>query len=183
MKTRIKNWLISAGLKAVGLGTNIETISDTIEELSKTNQDLSAKAAALQEEVDGLKLKWRKVQERNDKLEFDAREIAAEGLLVKAHEIKRDTTMLIITTKNMSIVNSASYANLTNRLQNICRHLDAIVMLCDDPKIDQPTPEEAAERFNVITIPDRESWIAKREESLAHIADLFDRHSKSKYNY
>lgn len=121
---------------------------------------------------------------RVDKYEFDTRNMAADQLLIKAHEIKKDTRMLILTTKHKSLINAATYANLTNRLQNICTGLDAIVMLFDDVEVEQLTLDTAAKEHNVVPVPWKQDWEdpQKKQEILENIKKLFDNYSKDKYS-
>jgi tRNA A37 threonylcarbamoyladenosine biosynthesis protein TsaE len=116
-------------------------------------------------------------------LENEAGLAAGNELMIRAHEISKDTRMLILTIKNKSVVNSATYANLTNRLQNICKHLDAIVLLYDDAEIEQLTFEKAAKEHNVVPVPWRQDWNdpTVRDEIIKRVTRLFDKYARDKY--
>jgi hypothetical protein len=134
-------------------------------------------------EIRDLKEKNKKLQgklddavTRNSKLELDARSIAAEGLLLRAHEITRNTSVLIISTPNISLVNHGTYANLMSRLQNICgKFLDATIMVYGELKVEQLSPAEAANKYNIVAMPSEQKWSKDREKELEKIASLIDR--------
>jgi predicted RNase H-like nuclease (RuvC/YqgF family) len=130
-----------------------------------------------------LNQKFVDAQSRVAMLENEARLAAGEQLMIRAHEISKDTRMLILTTKNKAIVNAATYANLTNRLQNICTHLDAIVLLYDDTEIEQLSFEKAAKDHNVVPVPWQQDWSdpSKRSEIIDRVTKLFDKYARDKY--
>ena len=134
-------------------------------------------------EHEKINKKFVDAQSRVDMLETSTRTAAVDQFLIKAHEISKDTRMLILTTKNKAIVNAATYANLTNRLQNICKHLDAIVLLYDDTEVEQLSFEKAAKDHNVVPVPWQQDWSDpnKRTEILDRVTKLFDKYARDKY--
>lgn len=113
---------------------------------------------------------------RNQKLEEDARAMGIDGILMKAHEISKDTKVLIISTPNASLVNHGTYANFMNRLQNICKTLDVVALIHGNLSIEQMTSrEDFAEKYNSVAIPRFEEWTERRDKILEEVAILFDR--------
>lgn len=117
-------------------------------------------------------------RERNTRLEMDARDIAVEGILLRAHEIKRDTRVLLVSTPNVSLLNHGSFANLMNRLQNICRHLDMVTMFHGDIKMENITEEKAVEKYHMVVIPTKYEWENKRSAVIERLSKVFDEKAK-----
>lgn len=155
-------------------------ISTRLSVLEEDNARLSTEKFALQMENKKLQKRVDDLMTRNSTLEIDARKIAAEGLLAQAHSIDPQTRFLLITTPNVTLLNHATYANLTNRLQRICTNLDAIMMVEGELKIDQFTASDAASKLNVVAIPSKAEWHERREEVIKTVTALFDRYSREK---
>lgn len=163
-------------LKESNKSTSKDDLLATMADLVAEVHVLNTKLQIAQKYCGSYFTKLHVAENRLSKLEVDARAIGVEDLMVRYQEISKSTRVLWITTPNVALVNTGTFANINDRLRRLCPFLDAVFFTYGDFDIKEVSDEDLS-KAGLMRIPNPTNWDRNSiTEELSKLVDTAHRH-------